>query len=333
MKGRQIATGTYRGREVALLIQDGQTDDVLVDAPAGAPRVGAVFAALAERPAPKLGGQFVRLPGGAQGFVRGGDRPAGEVVMCQVSGVAEPGKAMPLRRSVELKGRLSIVTPFAPGLNISRKITDKAARAALRAAVEGQGVLPGGAIIRSQAAEAPIEEVAEEVQGLSRSAEAMLKAAGQGPALLFAGPSPAQQALTDWPAAPQVAFADVEGEALLEAFEGARVAYGQGSASFEPTRAFLAVDVNTGADFSPAAALKVNLAVAQDLPRQLRCRGLGGQVVLDFAPANAKDRARTVQVLEHALAADAVPTRVVGWTGLGHLELTRHRRRWPLIWA
>ena len=56
----------------------------------------------------------------------------------------------------------------------------------------------------------------------------------------------------------------------------------------EPTRALVAVDVNTGPDTSPAASLKANIAAARDLPRQLRLRGLGGQVVVDFAPMPKK---------------------------------------------
>jgi hypothetical protein len=45
----------------------------------------------------------------------------------------------------------------------------------------------------------------------------------------------------------------------------------------EPTRALVAVDVNTGPDTSPAASLKANIAAARDLPRQLRLRGWAGR--------------------------------------------------------
>jgi Ribonuclease G/E len=52
----------------------------------------------------------------------------------------------------------------------------------------------------------------------------------------------------------------------------------------------VAVDVNTGADTSLAAGLKANIALARDLPRQLRIKGLGGQITLDLAPMPKKDR-------------------------------------------
>jgi Rne/Rng family ribonuclease len=97
----------------------------------------------------------------------------------------------------------------------------------------------------------------------------------------------------------------------------------------EPTRALVAVDVNTGTDTSPAAALKVNIAAARDLARHLRLRGLGGQVVVDFAPMPKRDRSILDQVLKAAFKADG-EVNLAGWTTLGLYELTRKRDRLPL---
>ena len=98
----------------------------------------------------------------------------------------------------------------------------------------------------------------------------------------------------------------------------------------EPTRALVAVDVNTGPDTSPAASLKANIAAARDLPRQLRLRGLGGQVVVDFAPMPKKDRATLDQVLRAAFKGEGAETSLAGWTTLGLYELVRKRDRLPL---
>jgi Rne/Rng family ribonuclease len=98
----------------------------------------------------------------------------------------------------------------------------------------------------------------------------------------------------------------------------------------EPTRALVAVDVNTGADLSPAAALKTNLAAAAELPRHLRLRGLGGQITIDLAPLARADRPRVERALATALRSDGIDTAIVGWTPLGHLELQRRRIRRPL---
>jgi Rne/Rng family ribonuclease len=108
------------------------------------------------------------------------------------------------------------------------------------------------------------------------------------------------------------------------------VARAAGSITIVPTRALVAVDVNTGADVSPAAALKANLAAARELPRQLRLRGLGGQVVVDFAPLAKPDRPKVETALSAALRHDGIDTAIVGWTPLGHLEIQRKRARRPL---
>ncbi|MCB1331935.1 MAG: ribonuclease E/G, partial [Maritimibacter sp.] len=79
-----------------------------------------------------------------------------------------------------------------------------------------------------------------------------------------------------------------------------------------------------------AAGLKANIALARELPRQLRCRGLGGQIVVDFAPMPKKDRPALEQVLRAALRADPVETALAGWTPLGLCELQRKRERRPL---
>ena len=101
----------------------------------------------------------------------------------------------------------------------------------------------------------------------------------------------------------------------------------------EPTRAFVAVDVNTGGDASPAAALKANLNAARELPRQLRLRGLGGIIVLDLAPMPKKDRRGFEMSLKAAFRTDPVETILAGWTPLGNFELQRHRARIPVAEA
>lgn len=98
----------------------------------------------------------------------------------------------------------------------------------------------------------------------------------------------------------------------------------------EATRALIAIDVNTGADTSPAAGLKANIALARDLPRQLRLRGLGGQIVVDFAPVPKRDRATLDQVLRAAFRGESTETTLIGWTAMGLYEINRKRDRIPL---
>lgn len=340
MKGRVIVLDEIEGRKAAALVVDGQLEELLIDPVDDTPLTGAIYRAVADRPMKGMGGMFVKLPGNESGFLRQTDGIApGQRVLVQVSGPAEPGKALPVTSRLLFKGRLAIVTPGAPGLNISRRIKDEALRADLQALADAAmtGADPQlGLILRSASEAADEGEIAEEIAELRELASAVLADLDGGPELLVEGASAQDTAWRDWndPAPDEVVesgFADLGVLELLDALRGPRVdLQGGGHMMVEPTRALVAVDVNTGPDTSPAASLKINIAAARDLPRQLRLRGLSGQVVVDFAPMPKKDRAILDQVIKAAFRAEGGEANLAGWTTLGLYELTRKRDRLPL---
>lgn len=339
MKGTVIALDEIAGRKAAARIVDGLLDDLIV-APKDAERPvpGAIYRAVCDRPVKGQGGMFVKLPGG-NGFLRGakGLRP-GQAMLVQVTGWAEDGKAMPVTDRVLFKSRYAIVTPGAPGINISRKTRDEEVRVALRdiAQDEMAGIEGAGLILRSAAAGADEEAVAGDIAAMRDLAAAVLADGAGGPELLVEGPDPHELAWRDWDT-PEVlaeapgSFAAHGVDEMIATLQRAKLALsGDSFAYIEPTRALVAVDVNTGADSSQAAGLKANLALARALPRQLRCRGLGGQITLDLAPMPKKERRGFEQALRAAFRADPVDTVLAGWTPLGHFELQRKRERLPL---
>jgi len=342
MKGRVVALDSLRGRPAAALILDGRLEDFLIDPVDDAPLPGAIYRGTVDRPMKGQGGVFVKLPGGVMGFLRqvSGLAP-GQPVLVQVSGAAEPGKAVPVTTRLLFKSRYAILTPEAPGLNVSRRIRDEEVRADLDslAAVAMAGAAPDlGLILRSACAGADPDEVTEDIALMRSLAEAVLADLTGGPELLVDGPGAQETAWRDWadPAPDEVAegegaFAAFGVEELVDALLSPRVPLpGGGHMMVEPTRALIAVDVNTGPDTSPAAGLKANIAAARDLPRQLRLRGLGGQVVVDFAPMPKKERTPLEQVLRAAFKADGAESSLSGWTTLGLYELVRKRDRRPL---
>ncbi len=346
MKGRVVLLDQIDGREAAALLVDGLLEEIAID-PAGeglAP--GAICRAIADRPVKGQGGIFVKLPGGTSGFLRqiSGIAP-GQRLIVQVTGPAEPGKALPVSTRVLFKSRYAILTPGAPGLNISRRIRDEDQRAALEA-LAGQvmaGAAPDlGLILRSVCDGSAPEEISEDATALRAMTEAVLADLTGGPELLVDAPGAHELAWRDWgdPEPDEVVeepgcFTDHGVEDALDALTGPRVDLaGGGHIWIEPTRALIAVDVNTGPDTSPAAALKINIAAARELPRQLRLRGLGGQVVIDFAPMPKRDRNILDQVIRAAFKSGG-ETTLAGWSGLGLFELTRRRDRLALtdLWS
>jgi Ribonuclease G/E len=340
MKGRVLVLDEISGRQAAALMLDGRLEDLAIDPEGDVILPGAIYRAVADRPVKGQGGIFVKLPGGS-GFLRqiSGVAP-GQRLLVQVTGPAEPGKAAPVTTRLLFKSRFAIITPDAPGLNISRRIKDEDLRTALQALAEAgmAGADPRlGLILRSGCAEAEPDAIAEDIAAMRGLAEAVLADLSGGPELLVDGPGAHDLAFRDW-LDPAVDEADTDPGSFdrqgvteaLEALRSPRVALeGGGHMMIEPTRALVAVDVNTGPDTSPAASLKANIAAARDLPRQLRLRGLGGQVVVDFAPMPKRDRQVLDQVLKAAFKAEG-EANLAGWTTLGLYELTRKRDRLPL---
>lgn len=327
------------GRAAAALMVDGRLEDLVIDPKGESPlQPGAILRGVVDRLVKGQGGVFVKLPGGS-GFLRqvSGLAP-GQRVIVQVSGVAEPGKAVPVTLRVLFKSQLAIATPGAPGINISRRIRDEEVRQDLQdLADEAMKGAPAtlGLIIRSAAEAAGEDAVAEDILSVKELATAVMADLSGEPELLVDAPDAHELAWREWtdPAPDEV----VEGEGafersgVLDAIDDLRSVVADlpagGSMVLETTRALVAVDINTGPDTSLAAGLKANIAAARDLPRQLRLRGLGGQIVVDFAPMPKKDRGTLEQVLRAAFKGEAAESTLAGWTPLGNFELQRKRDR------
>jgi ribonuclease G len=335
MKGTVIALGTVQGRDAAALIEDGRLTDLLIDS--DRPRPGAIYRARADRPMKGQGGMFLNTPDGPVFLRQVKGLSPGEPILVQVTGYAEPGKAVPVSSKLLFKSRYAIVTPGAPGLNISRQIRDDDIRdSLLEIAHEEMSGAEMGLILRSSCAGADPDAIAEDIRTMAAMAEQVTADRSGEPEKLTEGDGPHELAWRDW--VMEAALADTpdafEDHGVLDALDALQspLAPLPGGASFyiEPTRALVAVDVNTGGDTSPAAGLKANLAAAKDLPRQLRLRGLGGQITLDLAPMGKKDRRQFETTLRAAFRHDATETALTGWTPLGHYELQRKRDRVPL---
>ncbi len=342
MKGALILIAPRpRGGTAAALLVDGRLEDLLIDpAPDDpAPRPGAIHRAVLGRPMKGLGGAIVDLGEGRAGFLRETrGLAAGRSALVQVTGWAEAHKAPPVSRRLLVKGRLAILTPDAPGRNIARAAPPESRP---RLAVLAEKAMAGapdtlGLILRSAAADAPDDEILAEVARLRGAVEDL---AATGPAAcLLPAPGAAEEARRDWPDpgsggildAPDAFDSHGIWEMIAELRDPAVTLPGGGRMFVEPTRALTAIDINTGSDLSPAAALKANLAAARELPRQLRLRGLGGAILVDFAPLAKAERSRVTDALKAALARDGIETTIAGWTPLGNLELVRKRARRPL---
>jgi len=336
MKGRTIVLDHVNGLEAAAYLVDGKLDDLLID-DSDDPRPGAIFRAICDRPIKGQGGMMLRLPDGETAFLRQGKGLSpGQAMLVQVTGYSEDGKAVPVTDRVLFKSRFAIVTPGKPGLNISRQIEDEDTRDELLAVATEVHDDTFGLILRSSCEGADPEEITDDITAMQDLAHAVLAdAEGKDPEALTEGDGPHGIAWREWTGASDVVTEDGAFENLgvldqIDALGGALVEMGEGTMYVEPTRAMVAVDVNTGGDTSPGAALKANLAACRALPRALRLRGLGGQISVDFVSMSKAHRKQVEQSLRASFRNDPIETSLVGWTPMGLFELQRKRERLPL---
>lgn len=334
MKGSLVIFDTHAGRPAVARMVDGRLDDLLLDPPDDVIRPGAIYRARATRQMKGQGGMVMETPDGPL-FLRGVKGISeGETLLVQASSYAEEGKASPCSARLLFKSRFALVTPGAAGLNISKAIKDEEVRVELRTLLSELDVPEDvGIVVRTAAAEADEDAVFADIQSMLELARDVVSEGAEGPVeKLLEGPGAAELALREWPAPDATEDGTFEAAGVLDAIEalaGREDVPGGGYFFVEPTRALVSVDVNTGADTSPAAGLKATIESLRALPRILRVRGLGGQIVIDCAPFPKKNRKQVESVIRAAFRGD-VETSFVGWTPLGHIELIRKRERLAL---
>ncbi len=338
MKGSLAVFDKIGGRVAAARIVDGQLDDLLIEPPDDRIRPGTIYRAKAQRPMKGQGGMILETPDGPLFLRQAKGIGAGDTFLVQTSTYAEQGKATPCSPRILFKSRFAMVTPGAAGRNISKAIRNEERRVELRELLDDLVMPEGmGLVLRTAAEEADASAIEDDANAMIELARNIQQEPASGaPQRLLDGPGAEELAFRDWPAPEATETGDGAFEAtgvteMIEAASGPRETLSGGGYIFiEPTRALVSVDVNTGRDTSPAAGLKANIETLRALPRALRLRGLGGQVVIDPAPLSKRDRRQVESVARAAFRADPIETTLVDWTPLGHLEILRKRERLPL---
>ena len=126
-------------------------------------------------------------------------------------------------------------------------------------------------------------------------------------------------------------FASYEIEEQIEVLHQNKVPLSSGgSIIITQTEALVAIDVNSGRSTQEknieSTAFRTNMEAAEEVPRQLRLRNLGGLIVVDFIDMeNSKNRLAVEQKMEEEFAADKSKTSVSSISKFGLMELSRQR--------
>ena len=109
-----------------------------------------------------------------------------------------------------------------------------------------------------------------------------------------------------------------------------------GSIVVDHTEAMTVIDVNTGRFVGKRdqeeTILKNNLEAVKEVAYQIKLRGIGGIIIIDFIDMEReKNRERVYQALVDAMAGDKARTRISHISDLGLIEISRERVREDLL--
>lgn len=282
----------------------------------------------------------------------------GQSIVVQVAQERRAEKGAKVVRSLQFVGTYLVYCPFRMNIDASSRIGSFEKIKELKTLVQNNVQGQEGWVIRTAAADAAPDELAEEMVELRKIYDVVrAKARSEtAPCLLYAKGSPlfeymSNNALTlnkvvvntrnmeeaiknefDGDFEVEVKNSPLKemgvDEAIGEAMEKeVRLKCG-GRVFIEETKAFVAIDVDTGDDHGAGSISHVNEEAAVEIARQIRLRNLSGKIIIDFAGSSEYRYMKPVlEILDRELAKDSTRAHVIGLSRGGNVEVVRVRRR------
>lgn len=305
-------------------------------------------------------GYFVNTGGDREAFINAEERDLedlkaheGQDIVVQVTQEQRAEKGARMARFLHLAGIYLVYCPYGSEIDISNKITDEEKREEIYNLVAENSEY-GGWIIRTHAAEADKDSIIEELKNLQNLFDEIISKAkrAKAPCLLAAKDNDLQEMLTR---NIQTIQSVVVNNHLLEAelkdefavsyevnpFEKAgvneflqedlqkevRLKCG-GRVIIEETKAFVAIDVDSGEGAAQGGLNRVNQEAAAEIARQIVLRNLSGKIIIDFAGVSEfKFLKSSMDILQENLADDFAKAKVLGLSRAGNVEILRMRRK------
>lgn len=268
-------------------------------------------------------------------------------------------KGCRLSQNISLAGRFLVWMPFAAGLNISRKISDKS-RERIKGMLKDDD-LGGGVIIRTAGEDRSREDLLREAAYLQATWKVISKKDSSVGCVYYEYPLPIKWLREIRGGELDTVLCDTqETKALVETFLervspedaqrvklapahlwqecGAQKAWdslfkkqvhSEGiSLVIEATEAMTVIDVNSGSYTSGKNLQKniveTNLKAAEEIAHQIRLRDVGGLIVIDFIDMeNQSDREKVFNKLEEAMQRDRAKWMLCPVSPLGLVEMSR----------
>ena len=357
------------------LVENGDPKELITINPSVKTQVGNIYAAKVKDVSKKRFA-FVSIGGDKNGFLQLDDHRQyalgnisnGQRVLVQVIRDALGDKGAMLSSTLSFSGRLLVLTKSPNNdshVNISNKIVLKSMRETLKFFCETHCPKDFGIIVRTEAANAGLSQIKDELERLHREALSVIEKAKTAPMptmlygsdkvyvrvlhdLLDAGATQIvtndkgelahiQELANNYANITDVSFSRNPFDLETHMSRALRQKVWLKSGAYiliEETSACTYIDVNTGkyeGKRDPiAAATMINIEASKEIASQIRLRNISGTIIVDFVgsiSASHEGLDELAHAFESALLKDPVPAKIVEWSTLNIATLTRKYRR------
>ena len=336
-----LAEPFFEGNALAL-IKNGRIEDFIADFRNTENQlVGAIVVGEVDRVSKELNSSFIKLPNEKKGFLKGNRHlKSGDRIVIQSTHFTPIDKAIVVTQNVSFKGKYVIITSKNKRISFSKNVKEKETKLELLSLLENfadSRIKDVGIIFRSICTKASSEKILKDIKEQLRKYKDVFDNKNDSICQLVKAPNALQKAYIEWDKFDDPDIIKVKGcfdnfsvwEQILALRSEIVDLPSGGNLIIEKTQAFVAIDINTSKNSSLNSALSVNIEAVKEIPRQLRLRGLGGKVVIEFGPLSKKYRKKIEETLIlNSLSSDKL--RIAGWTNLGNLELEKPRDRFFL---
>ncbi|HEK9103390.1 TPA: Rne/Rng family ribonuclease [Bacillus pseudomycoides] len=289
----------------------------------------------------------------------------GQALLVQVVKEAIDTKGPKLTANIEFTGKYVVYMPYDEMRAVSRKIKNYKKRQQL---MEIQVGGTGGFIFRSACEKGSVDKVQSEMKHFQEMFEELKRKEGKGKApLLLHRPETFLDRVFQENPVESISKVIIDSHSILNEVEDKVgkekvMLYNEKTSMFghygvereiekalqkivwlpngsyliiEQMETMTVIDVNTGKFTGKQnlqdTVLRTNEIAAEEIARQLRLRDIGGMILIDFINMKKQeDKEKVREKLVSSLQKDRTYTRVLGFTELGILEMTRKRKKHSL---
>ncbi len=290
----------------------------------------------------------------------------GEQLIVQVVKEGDDHKGPKLTTNIEFSGNFLVYMPYSNYMAVSKKVAVEEERKRLLEIAEDIKADNEGLLFRTASKEQSVETLKAEYQSLKSQYEQLLKVKSKKPTCIYQLNSFIDRIIHDLGiSAKDYIICDnfEQTQKLKEQYPNYTISYHEQKEGIfttykieqeiekllkqvvwlkngayiviEQTEAMTIIDVNTG-KFSGKISmrdtvLKTNQFAAKEIARQIRLRNLSGIILIDFIDMKHKaDQEVVLRTIIEEMKSDRVQHKILGFTELNILQITRKKTRKPL---